>query len=217
MSVVGFVGSRSLPSSPAPRGLVSSVVGSLWQRGWRAAVGCSVGADAAVLRALGRLGPVPSSSGYVLWVFAAFGPDGGGAWRGSAVPLVSRLAASPVWSASPGHGLYRPALVRWWSGGGADVPLRDRLRGRTEALVAFLGSARASSGRASLVAFVAGGPDESPGSWLAVRLAVEASLPVVVFPVGWGGPLPAVADGVWVSAGSGVWARGWRWEPEDNI
>ena len=78
-----------------------------------------------------------------------------------------------------------------------------------------------------------GGWSSSPGSWLTVRAAVLAGVPVVVFPfvpvspsgVRWGfssaprgfRSLPSLSrwcgPGRWVRAGSGpVWGLGWCWE-----
>jgi len=80
----------------------------------RVAVGCCVGADAAVLTS--ALAPR-------LLVFAAFGPGGSGACSLSAVSAVAHAAAAG-------------AVVRWWAGGGPSVPLRARLAARTRSVVA---------------------------------------------------------------------------------
>ena len=206
MSLVGFVGSRSL--SPVFSSLVSRVVRSVLSSGRPVAVGCASGADQfALSAALGSL-PAPGSSPWVR-VFAAFGPGGlASAGRASAVPAVRAAAAR---SASPGHGLAAPVSVRFWAGGGPGVPLRARLAGRSSALV----SAVAASGSgAGLVAFVSGSPSASPGSWRSVRLAAAAGVPVVVFLCGCpSSVLPPLWGGSWVAAGSGVWAGAWRWVP----
>jgi len=206
VALVGFVGSRSLSRSFAR--LVSCVVSAVFSAGRSVAVGCASGADALALSAALSALPAPSSSPS-LRVFAAFGPGGvGSAGAVSAVPLVSRAAAV---AGSPGHGLASPVVVSWWAGGGASVPLRARLAGRSSALVSACAAGGPGSG---LVAFVSGGPSASPGSWGAVSLAVAAGLPVVVFICGAGRcELPSFGLGRWVRAGSGVWASGWRWLP----
>jgi hypothetical protein len=67
-----------------------------------------------------------------------------------------------------------------------------------------------------LVAFVTGGPERSPGTWGAIRLAVMKGVPVVVFACDWSARrLPSLGDGHWASAGPGVWRRGWRWVPDE--
>jgi hypothetical protein len=108
-------GSRSLPAGGA--GAIASALAGL-PPGSRVAVGCCVGADAAVLAAL------PASR---LAVFAAFGPGGAGACSLSAVGPVA-LAASAG------------ASVSWWAGGGPAVPLYARLAARTRAVVAAASS-----------------------------------------------------------------------------
>ncbi len=118
-----------------------------------------------------------------LAIFAAFGQSGRGSCSLSAVGLVSRAAAAG-------------SAVSWWAGGRGSLVYR--LRGRSLAV--------AASG-SELVAFVAPG---SRGSWLAVRAAVSAGVPVVVFPVG-SFALPSLGAGRWVVAGAGVWAQGFRW------
>jgi len=220
MSVVGFAGSRSLPSLPAPGGLVSRVVGSVVSSGRSIAGGCAVGADAAVLSARLRLPFASSTSGAALRVFAVGGPSDSGSfvsrlaslsgfWRGSALGQVRVAAALAV---SPGHGCCAPVAVRWWAGGGARLPLRVRLRRRSLALV----SALAASPGSALVAFV--GRGRSVGTWGTVRAAVAAGVPVWVFPVGCSGVLfpPVGPGGTWVSgaaAGCGIWSRSFRWVP----
>ncbi len=218
MAVVGFCGSRSLPSWSVPGGLVSRVVGSVASCGRAVAVGDCVGADAAVLSARLRLPFRSSTSGPSLSVFAVGGPSSfrgsfasqlasfAGFWSGSAVGLL-RVAAARV--GSPGHGCFTPVSVRWWAGGDASVPLRSRLAGRSDALLSSLPGSRHSA----LVAFVA--PGASVGTWRSVRVAVGAGVPVFVFPVGASGRfLPAVAGGGWVpGAASGVWSRSFRWVP----
>lgn len=221
-AVVGFFGSRGLPSVGAAGGLVSRVVGAVVSSGRSVAVGCASGGDAAALSARLALPFPPSRSRSALSVFAVGGPGGAGFWRCSAVSVVSRAAALAV---SPGFGLSAPVSVRWWAGGAAGVRLGARLAARSAALVRAVAAGGSGSG---LVGFVSGGWSASPGSWRSVGLALAAGLPVVVFPVGcsvscfpasfapcraWPSPrgvgprLPVS----WVpAAASGVWARGWR-------
>jgi hypothetical protein len=221
---VGFGGSRSLPRDAGP--FVRSVVSSVVSEGFGVAVGCSVGLDQVVLRA--RLGlPFPlSTSGPGLVVFSAFGPDGAGSWRGSAVPAVQAAAKLAV---SPGHGCCAPVSVLWWAG--KRGRLVGRLKGRSASLVSFLSVHR----RKGFCAFVGGGWSASPGTWATVRRAVQAGVPVVVFPfafvsggvVAWGSDalarwpsrrLPPLVK--WCGPGSwrrvwqrGLFSSGFRWSP----
>jgi len=87
----------------------------------------------------------------------------------------------------------------------------SRLRARSLALVRFVAGSGSGAG---LVAFVSS--PGSRGSFLSVRAAVRAGLPVVVFPVGFAASrLPVLpGGGRWVpAASSGVWAGGFRWVP----
>ena len=102
-------GSRSLPAGGA--GVIAQAVAAL--PSGPVAVGCCVGADAAVMAAL------PASW---LAVFAAFGPSGQGACSLSAVGPVGLAVAAG-------------AAVTWWAGGGSAVPLPARLAARTRAVV----------------------------------------------------------------------------------
>ena len=175
--LVGFCGSRDLPSRASDAGLVAALVASVLAAGRAVAVGCCVGADAVVLRAFLRSsrGLVSRTSGSAsLALFAAFGPSGAGSWRGSALPLVLRAAR-----VSPGHGCVSPVSVRWWAGGASSVSLVGRLRARSRALVSAVSSSGPGAG---LVALVSGGPGESRGSWGTLAAAADAGLPVVVFP-----------------------------------
>lgn len=183
VALVGFAGSRALPPSAVP--LVGSVVAAVLASGSSVAVGCCVGVDAAVV---GRL--VAAGAGSRLSVFAAFGPGGSGSCAVSAVGAVSRAVSAG-------------ASVRFWSGGGAAVPLAARLAGRSRALVAAL----ASAPRAGLVVFFWGRP--SRGSLLAARAALAAGVPLVCFFLGGCAPV-ALAGVSWVPAGSGVWSSGLR-------
>lgn len=206
MSLVGFVGSRSL--APRFSSLVSRVVSSVLSAGRSVAVGCCSGADLFALSSALSALPAPGSAPS-LRVFAAFGPGGlASAGRFSAVPAVSVAFARSV---SPGHGLAAPVSVRFWAGGGPGVPLRARLAGRSSALVSAVSASGPGFG---LVAFVSSGLRPRSGSWRSVRLAVAAGVPVVVFLCGCSpSVLPPLFGGSWVLAGSGVWASAWRWVP----
>ena len=109
--VVGFCGGRSVPPG-CP--LVAPVVAAVLRAGRSVAVGCSVGADAAVLSAVVAQGAVARCQ-----VFAAFGPGGVGACSLSAVGPVSLFFASG-------------GAVSWWAGGPVSVPLQARLVRRSQ-------------------------------------------------------------------------------------
>lgn len=182
---VGLVGSRGL--GPCG-GLVSAVVRSCASAGFSFASGCASGADSLCVSAV-------LSAGLSPLVFAVGSSSGSGFWRSSS-PLAS--------SGFPG------CSVRWLAGGSLSVPLVPRLRARSLALVSFL----SSCSRSALVGFVWGGPVRSPGSWLSLRAAVSAGVPVVVFPVGCSvRRFARFGRGRWVVAGSGVWSRGFVWVP----
>ena len=193
-SLVVFAGSRGLGSSSLS--LVSPVVRAVLRLGFGVSVGCSRGADALVLSAFFVLGDLPSA----LSVFAVGGSSGRGFWRGSAVGLVRRAASAG-------------ARVFWCSGGPLSLSLPRRLRSRSCACVRSAGAVAAAGGRGAFVAFVSGGFSASRGSWAAARVALRAGLPVVVFPVGCSVSRVPAFGGRWVSAGSGVWSRGFRWVP----
>ena len=107
MSKIYLGGSRSLPPSAA--GLIGSVVGAALQAGHWLAVGCSAGADQAVIQAVIR-----SSSFSHLRIQAAFAASGAGSWSGSAVSAVRQFAAAG-------------GSVSWLAGGALSVPLAGRL------------------------------------------------------------------------------------------
>ncbi|BAO43896.1 conserved hypothetical protein [Thiolapillus brandeum] len=127
---------------------------------------------------------------------AAFGPGGAGACRVSAVSQVVAHAAAG-------------GQVQWWAGGGASLPIAVRLSHRTQAVVGA-----ASSG---LVAFLSS--PSSRGSLLACRAAAARGLPVVVFPLGFGGlSLPALGAGQWVPCDrGGIWSAAWQWQAEKGL
>jgi len=105
-------GSRALaPSSAAVRAVVAAVLAT----GASVHVGCAIGADAQVIKAVLAAGAASR-----LAVFAAFGPAGLGSWSGSAVQVVQAAARAG-------------AAVTWFAGGPAPVPLRARLAQRSAA------------------------------------------------------------------------------------
>ena len=207
-ALIGFCGSRSLDSQW--QDLVARVVSKVAEAGRSVAVGCAMGADAMALRACFTESGEPRVP-YLL-VFAAFGPSGEGAWRHSAARLVQRVSQRP--DADPEAGESCRILVNWWAGGGPETPLIPRLKGRTAAMVTT--TAISGPGR-GLVAFVAGGPRRSPGTWGTIRLAYEKGLPIVVFPCGCSlCDLASLGEGHWTAAGAGVWAKAWRWVDDDD-
>lgn len=182
--MVAVAGSRSLP--PAGLALVGRVCWALVHSGRSLAVGCCVGADAAVLGA-----GLPVASVRLL---CAFGPAGAGAGPASAVAAVCAFAQAG-------------GAVRWWAGGPAGVPLAQRLRARTcavalagSALVVFFGS---PASRGSLLAASLAASRGLPVLAFAVGFA-GALLP----PLGAGRWVPV--------SGSGVWAAAWRWAPDQT-
>ena len=189
MALVAFAGSRSLAGREVEN-LVRSLVGSVVRAGRQIAVGCAVGADQMALEAALANGAKPT-------VFAAFGSDGYGSWKGSAVATVRKAARTLENSGGKIH---------WWAGGGRFVPLTQRLSRRTLAMVAEVAASGPGNG---LVAFLT--PD-SKGTLLTIREAVRLEVPVVVFLVA-GAQLPTVQGGSWQPAGKGVWQSGFRFVP----
>jgi hypothetical protein len=197
--LIGFAGSRFLP--PGTADLIVQVVASLLRRGCGLAVGCAVGADAAVISAA-----VAAGAAARLAVFAAFGVAGAGAWHGSAVAAVQSAASAG-------------ASVAWLAGGDLRVPLPGRLAQRSAAMVA------ACAGGGGLVAFPAAAcptgllpagrwQPSGSGTWSSLALAAGIGLTVVVFPLGWPADQLPAWPGDWSPAGAtGVWAAGWRFSP----
>ena len=208
MALVGFCGSRDLP--PHQRKLVSSVVYAVARAERGIAVGCAQGADAIALREC--FTPTWALRAPMVRVFAAFGPNGQGDGEWSATQLVQKISYLPMAMAGGNGGLR--VVVNWWAGGDSSVDLITRLKARSDAMV----SAVAASGEGQgLVAFVTAGPSQSPGTWRTIRQAYKRGIPVVVF--GCRCTLrsfPSLGKGRWVSAGSGVWKRGWRWLSADR-
>lgn len=222
MALVGFCGSRSLPS--ASSALVAGVVGSVLRSGRGVGVGCALGADALVVSSVLA---VPGAASR-LSIFAAFGPVSP-PWP---APRVSAAGASSAVSSVSGvaEDLAAGASVSWWSGGGCAVPLAGRLASRSSALVCAVASCSPGAG---LVGFVSSPcpvgvvPSPSPsrcfsgagsGSWATLALAAGLGLPVVVFPA----DLPASAlpvsswGGSWAPL-AGAWSGGFRFVPPASL
>lgn len=227
MALVGFCGSRALPASSSA--VVSRVVSSILSSRCSLAVGCCVGADASVIRAV-----LAADAGPRLSVFCAFGPVSP-PWL---APRVSAPGASRSlsWPSGVGAALRAGASVFWWSGGGPELPLVARLASRSAALVSAVASSAGSSAVAAsgLVGFVSSPcpptlvPSPSPsaafsghssGSWGSLALAAGLGLPVVVFPFppsgyGRGPELPRFWPGSWAPVERPAWAGGFRFLPD---
>ncbi len=219
VGMVGFCGSRALPSSAEVSALIAGVLGSVLSGGREVAVGCSAGGDALVLASA-----LAAGASSQLRVFAAFGPVSPP--RPGA--RVFAPGASSSVSSVPGvaSALAAGACVSWWSGGGPAVPLAGRLASRSQALVSAVTASGAGHG---FVGFVSSAcpaglvPSPSPsacfsgfgsGSWSSLALASGLGLPVVVFPVGALVPvgdltLPTSWPGSWTAL-SGAWSGGFR-------
>ena len=206
MVLVGFCGSTDLSSRW--RRLVGAVVASVIEAGRGIAVGTGRGAEAMALRAC--FTDNWSLRAPYIRVFAECGPGGEGAWKNSAVQLVQEVAQYPTAMGVAGNG--RRIIVSWWAGGDPEVPLGLRLQGTVKAMVTAVDMTGNGKG---LAAFVTGGAEKSPMAWFAIREAHERGLPIVIFPCGCTlHSFPALGEGHWATAGSGVWERGWRWVEE---
>ena len=231
VGMVGFCGSRALPSSAEVSVLVAGVVGSVLSGGREVAVGCAVGCDALVLYSA-----LAAGASTRLRVFAAFGPVSP-PWPAARVsaPGASSSVSSISGVAST---LAAGACVSWWSGGGPAVPLAGRLASRSAALVSAVAASGAGRGFVGLVSSPcpAGlGPSASPsacfsgsgsGTWASLALAAGLGLPVVVFPLGalasadptsglptsWGSWAPLAPSG----SGS-AWSGGFRLVPASPV
>ena len=179
MSAIHLGGSRSL-ASPA---LVAPVVRAILASGQQIHVGCARGADQAVIQSALSV-PQGHSS---LFVFAAFGPGGAGAWSGSAVCSVFMAACAG-------------ASVRWLAGGSLAVPLVARLMRRSRA---------ALHGCSASVFFLAS--PGSPGSLAVAGHAVAAGQPVFAF-CPFIPSAPRGCAGRWVAA-SFLGFPCWCWSP----
>jgi len=192
MGTVLFCGSRSLPAGESPQ--VARVVKAVAAAGHTIVTGCAIGGDAQVIQACLSQGLASR-----LVIMCAFGSDGSGSWKGSAVGLVQQAA-------------HAGANVQWWAGGGPGFQLIPRLKQRTAYAVEYVAT---SQGQKGVVAFVA--DTVSPGTWLTVQQAIEHSIPVVVFQSArLTRNLRQFTGGAWLPAGSGVWASGWKWFPLHN-
>ena len=184
------------------------MVHHLLRSGFGIVTGCATGADAAIIRAA-----IAHGAGNRLSVFAAHGPImsfqggrthyAGGCWTWSALaPLVDAINDG--------------ARVKWWSGGGPEVPITSRLARRSLAaikataqggpgslLIGFPGRLISPNWRGSGIWYSCGS-----GSWSSIAAANALSLPVVVFPMSTQEDLPALPSepGQWVPAING-WGR----------
>lgn len=131
-SLVGIVGSRSLPASFAP--LVASVVSSFLARGFRVASGGAMGADSLALSALLQQGAASSGVLFSAWSSASGFPA-------SVRPQVSRfqsLGGQVIWGAGSPGAPYQQVVS-------ALLGRNRRLVSSCSVLVAFLyGSSRGS-------------------------------------------------------------------------
>jgi DNA repair protein RadC len=171
------------------------VVQAVAAAGHTIVTGCAVGGDQQVIAACLAQGLASR-----LVIFAAFGSNGVGAWKGSAVGEV--LAAAQA-----------GATVQWWAGGGPGFTLVPRLKQRSTAAVQFVAEGK---GTKAVVGFV--GSQVSPGTWSTALQAIEQGISVVVF------QSPKLTDnlaqfsgGTWLPAGNGVWAAGWKWFPRTPV
>ncbi|MCP3867754.1 MAG: hypothetical protein GY703_06600 [Gammaproteobacteria bacterium] len=209
--VVMVCGSRSLPGGFVPQ--VGRVVSALVGSGSMLAVGCATGADAAAVSSAVAVGAASR-----LRLFAVGGANGSG--------FAGQVSAfSGVRSA-----VSAGAVVTWWAGGPAAVPLRVRLARRSLACARFTAAGGPGSG---LVGFVFQLPARSfgsgvwpscgSGSWASAAAASRLGLPVVVVPVGSlagvsVSSLPVLpGGGSWAPVGCGVLSGGFRWQPAPSL
>jgi hypothetical protein len=200
MSLVGFVGSRSLSPEAAP--LVSSLVGGLAASGRRLSVGCCIGLDELVLRSIPGAAPDAEVA-----FFGIGGPGPGGSWPGfwwGSVPT-GMLGAVASWAG---------CVPSWWAGGVCQCPdvspaggcacLRRRLLTRSLTLVRAVAAAGDGRGLVAVLSSPA-----SRGTLRACAAAAARDVPVVAFTVGFApSALPPIGVGAW-SAGSGPSASEW--------
>lgn len=185
--LTAFAGHRALDETFFP--LVLDAVQAAMERQSGLVVGCCTGADEQVIRAAMIL-----NATHRLVILAAFGPQGEGAFELSAVDAVLKATALG-------------ADVRFFAGGPVEQPLATRLAQRTRVMIAC---ARRSPD-ARLVAFF--GRPNSRGTFLAVRAAIAAGLPVVAFACGMDPAyLPRPGAGAWVSVSDAAMpgALAWR-------
>lgn len=159
---------------------VDTVVASLLSRGRFVGSGGAVGADLFALCSLVRRG-CSACSGSVVFLPGEPGsaPSSCVSWLSRFVGLGGRVVAGPA-------------------------PARASRRDFVSAL--FARSRSLVSGSAGVVAFVSG---PSSGTWFTVSCAVEAGLPVVVWPVAGPSGLRSLGAGRWVPVRS--WSGAFRW------
>jgi len=185
--LTAFASHRSLADAFFP--LVLDAVQVALERQSGLVVGCCTGADEQVIRAAMMLGAT-----HRLTILAAFGPQGEGTFELSAVETVLETTALG-------------ADTRFLAGGPVEQPLATRLAQRTHAVIAC---ARRSPD-ACLVAFF--GRPNSRGTFLAVRAAVAAGLPVIAFACGMDpAHMPRPGSGAWVPVSDAAMpgALAWR-------
>ena len=185
--LTAFASHRSLADAFFP--LVLDAVQTVLANNAGLVVGCCTGADEQVIRAAMMLGAARR-----LVILAAFGPQGEGAFELSAVETVLEATALGT-------------DTRFFTGGPLEQPLATRLAQRTRAMIAC---ARRSLD-ARLVAFF--GRPNSRGTYLAVRAAVAAGLPVIAFACGMDpAHMPRPGSGAWVPVSDAAMpgALAWR-------
>jgi len=140
-------------------------------------------------------------------VFTAFDRQGHGKGEHSATDLLPKVARA---AEAPGNAnVAHQIKINWLAGGKASLPLEQRLKTRSAAMVAAV---QASGEGRGLVAFVTDASEKSSEAWYAVKLAHQSGIPVVVFGLGCtADDFPSLGQGRWVVAGAGVWASSWRW------
>ena len=168
-------GSRSL--SQAGQAVARYVISEMLASGSRLAVGCSTGADAAVIRAAILAGHARS-----LKIFTVFGPL---ATSRGAVAAAGGCATSAVGTVAAAVDL--GATIVPWAGGGPDLHIKARLRARTARVAAaataggiifadgtfgpgslLLASHLAAKGRPVFAVTLAPlVPEPGPGGWIA--------------------------------------------------
>jgi len=161
---------------------VDTVVASLLSRGRFVGSGGAVGADLYALQSVVRRGVSACS--------------------GSVVFLPGRIDSASYHCA--------PVLSRFVGFGGSVVPGSAPAHASRQAFVSalFARSRALVAGSAGVVAFVSG---LSSGTWFTVSCAVEAGLPVVVWPELGAPALRSLGAGRWVPVRS--WSGAFRWEP----